>query len=137
MRAAVHIANCVYPLTKKGTQLKYDRDMKRTSIYVFLLGLMLAVSGLQGQTSGAAGKAPAKAESTKAPAAAKAAPAEDLVDINRASADDLKKLPGIGNAYSAAIIKNRPYKNKTQLTTRKVIPDATYAKIRDKIIAKQ
>lgn len=111
--------------------------MKRTSVYVFLLGLMLAAWGLQGQTSGAAGKAPAKAGSTKAPAAAKAAPADDLVDINRASADDLKKLPGIGDAYSAAIIKNRPYKNKTQLTTRKVIPDATYAKIRDKIIAKQ
>ena len=59
------------------------------------------------------------------------------IDINSASADELKSLAGIGDAYSAAIIKNRPYANKSQLVSRKVVPQATYDKISDKIIAKQ
>ena len=61
----------------------------------------------------------------------------NLIDINTASASELKALPGIGDAYSAAIVKNRPYANKRQLLSRKVIPQATYDKISDQIIAKQ
>jgi competence protein ComEA len=60
-----------------------------------------------------------------------------LIDINTASQDELKALPGIGDAYSAAIIKNRPYANKRQLVSRKVIPQATYDKISDRVVAKQ
>jgi len=61
----------------------------------------------------------------------------DLVDINSATAMELKTLPGIRDAYAAAIIKNRPYMNKAQLLSRKVIPVAIYKQIRGKIIAKQ
>jgi len=61
----------------------------------------------------------------------------NLIDINTASAAELKALPGIGDAYSAAIIKNRPYANKRQLLSRKVIPQATYDKISDQIVARQ
>ena len=61
----------------------------------------------------------------------------NLTDINRATAAELKRLPGIADAYANAIIRNRPYKNKTQLLSHKVIPGASYAKIKDLIIAKQ
>ncbi len=56
----------------------------------------------------------------------------DLVDINRATIDELKTLPGIRDAWAEAIAKNRPYKNKTQLRTRKIIPFAAYKAIEDK-----
>ena len=77
----------------------------------------------------------AKAQATSSPADSSSA--NKPIDINSASQDDLKTLPGIGDAYSAAIIKNRPYANKSQLVSRKVVPQATYDKISSRIIAKQ
>jgi DNA uptake protein ComE-like DNA-binding protein len=88
---------------------------------IVLLGVMPAVA------VGAQTAAPAKA-----PAAAAA-----LIDINSATTAQLKALPGIGDAYAAAIIKGRPYANKTQLKTNNIVPAATYAKISAKIVATQ
>ena len=59
------------------------------------------------------------------------------IDINSASADELKGVPGIGDAYSKKIIDNRPYKRKDELVAKKVVPQATYDKIKDHIIATQ
>jgi DNA uptake protein ComE-like DNA-binding protein len=74
---------------------------------------------------------------TAAKPAATAAQAEDKIDLNRAKADELMKLDGIGEARAKAIIKGRPYKGKDELVEKNIVPQAVYDKIKDKIIAKQ
>jgi competence protein ComEA len=61
----------------------------------------------------------------------------DLMDINTATVEELRTLPGIEQAKAQAIVKNRPYSNKSQLLTRKILSAAEYRRIRDLIVATQ
>lgn len=66
-----------------------------------------------------------------------AAEQSEMLDINSATVEQLKTLPGIGDAYAEKIIKGRPYARKDELVHKKILPRATYEQIKYKIIAKQ
>lgn len=95
--------------------------------FLWILIAALALSGAPQGAKKAESKGAAKTESKQA----------SLIDINSASEQELRQLPGIGEAYAGKIIAGRPYRAKTELVQKKIVPQATYDKIKDQIVARQ
>jgi competence protein ComEA len=112
----------------------------RTRLFMFVLAALVTCAlPLAAQTTAK----PATAKPAAKPTVAAQKPAVEkttatrLLDLNSASKADLETLPGIGEKYAQKIIAGRPYQRKDQLVSKKIIPQATYDKIKDQLIATQ
>lgn len=101
--------------------------VSRVLMALFALTLLAGTAFAQGSSSGSKSSKSTMSSDNMA----------DLLDINSATKDQLDALPGIGETYAQKIIDGRPYAKKTDLVKKKIVPQATYNKIKDKIIAKQ
>jgi DNA uptake protein ComE-like DNA-binding protein len=116
-----------------------NKAWTRLLILVFSGSIAISTSAFAAAQTGETGTVPemnaTPAQSSSASAKSKAA--ADKLDINSATKEQLDALPGIGEAFAQKIIDNRPYRTKRDLVTKKVIPQTTYEKIKDQIIAHQ
>jgi len=107
-----------------------------TRVSRLFVAFLIAVAFVFSSLTPVAAQAAAAKPAAKSGAQAKTASA-DLIDLNTATKEQLMTLPGIGDAYAAKIIAGRPYRAKNELTSKGIIPEATYKKIASKVIAKQ
>jgi len=134
LNQSAHLLLLVDRSCSQWQRLVGTNDVPRRSIMTCLIALLVALTFALGAGTTPAWsqpKDPAKPGQKEPPAAKK-----ELLDINSASADELKALKGIGEADAKKIVENRPYKTKDDLAQKKVVPMATYNKIKDQIVAK-
>jgi DNA uptake protein ComE-like DNA-binding protein len=108
-----------------------NRLMTLLAVAVIAGGFLTAPDAWAQARKDAPASAPAKSDTKQADRKG------GLLDLNTASADELKALPGIGEAFSKKIIESRPFKRKDELVSKNILPKSTYEGIKDQIIAKQ
>jgi competence protein ComEA len=124
--------------------------LKFARLPVGLLALTIAAPVMAQPATSTTTRDAASPSSTMAPAApatpkaspsdtrsTAAAPKSDMVDINSATAAELKTLPSVSDNDAAKIIQGRPYTDKSQLVSKKVVSEPTYEKIKDHVVARQ
>src|SRR5688572_5710610 len=98
----------------------------RPKRFLTMMASVLSMATMAAALSFAQAPKPAKEPAANKEPAATASTKHELVDLNSATKEELAALPGIGDAYADKIIAGRPYKSKSELKSKKIIPSATY-----------
>lgn len=110
----------------------------RLPLTILALAIAAPVLAAEPASTGGANHNSAMPPSAANPAATSrstAAPNAAMVDINTANATDLKALPGITDAEAAKIVQGRPYKEPSDLVSKKILPENVFSKIKDRVMA--
>jgi len=120
--------------------MKYHQSNKKRMRHLcaVLLALTIGLTALGcGADKDSKSSSKPAATQSKAAAAQATESKSGLIDINRASRDELMTLKGIGEVRAKAIVRKRPYARKDELVQKKIIPQSVYDEIKDQIIARQ
>ncbi len=96
--------------------------------------MLVLVAGLMGVAAGR-GTVQAQMTGKTVSGAPTASLSAQPLDLNTATPAQLKTLPGIGDAYAKRIVDGRPFTAKNQLVTKGILPQGTYDKIKDAVVA--
>jgi DNA uptake protein ComE-like DNA-binding protein len=120
------------------------RIIPSLALCAFAVALTASLALAQGGTTYGKPAAPAAEKTMKSTAAHKEAVAKkteevkkEMLDLNSATKEQLVALPGVGETYADKIVAGRPYKMKSDLVAKKIVPEGVYAKFRSLVIAKQ
>jgi DNA uptake protein ComE-like DNA-binding protein len=119
--------------------MRNEKNMFKTALMALGLSLLVAIPSLAAEPQPPKARQPDGVRSEQA-ATKKSKPAAApvvLVDINSASREELKKLPGIGDAQADKIIAGRPYLSKAHLQTRNIVSPLVYQGLREQVVARQ
>jgi competence protein ComEA len=109
----------------------------RLPVAVLALTIAGPVLAAEPASTGGANHHPAAPAATANPATSRQAVVAPnaVVDINSASAAELKSLPGVTDAEAAKIVQGRPYKQPSDLVAKKILPESEFSKIKDRLTA--
>ena len=118
---------------------KNSHDCERRGLSARALAALVAIALAGPALAAGSSTAPAQAPSAPTVASAKkqtsTVPSSQQIDINSASREKLKTLPGIGNAEADKIVAGRPYHSKADLVIRNILPESSYAAIKYRVVA--
>jgi DNA uptake protein ComE-like DNA-binding protein len=139
--------------------MRMKREVRKMQRWIGIVGLAIAAAMVTAGCEGDSAEREKKIHDEAAKAAAQAKPAveeagramkaavdgvkegwengkQKTLDLNAASQDELTGLPGVGPHEAKRIMAGRPYKDKHELVSKKILTPGAYEKLKDDVEVK-